>query len=93
MHGDFVSNEQGLHHAAPEARHEVDDADSHEFELLLEPEPNEHEVEHVGEQADDTGVEPDAGHESPPLVLVHHLVPHERAQLLQCGERGPAPVA
>lgn len=57
-----------------------------ESELLLEPEPDEHEAEHVGQQVDDAGVEPDARHESPPLVLVHHLVPHERAQLLQSGD-------
>jgi hypothetical protein len=56
-----------------------------ESELLLEPEADEHEAEHVGEQVDDAGVQPDASEQPPPLAPVHDLVPHERSQLLQSG--------
>lgn len=50
---------------------------------MLQSEPDEHEADHVGQKVGNTGVQPDAGDEPPPLVLPHDFVPYKRSQLLQ----------
>jgi hypothetical protein len=56
--------------------------------LLLKSESDEHEVEHVGQQVDNAGVQLDARQEPPSLVLVHNFFPHKGAQLLQPAGKG-----
>jgi hypothetical protein len=77
-----VSDEQRGQDAAAQARQEVDRSNSYVSELLLKAQADEDEAEHVGDQVQNTGMQPDGGDEAIALVLVHDLVPHKCSHLL-----------